>query len=122
MIVNTKTGELVYYQLKVEKIPNGQMYDPVSYENWKMLRELQPTKFKIPYNEYVELRNEEFLEEVERRKLVDFEIKTIYYKLTHEGIMEVKERMLNIQSSKNFNKWLMSDESVQLILNYGNNE
>ena len=47
---------VLYYLQKIDKNVSEQRYEPVSYEYWKMLRDLEPTKFGGDYDFYIRLK------------------------------------------------------------------
>ena len=72
---------VVYYLQKIDKNESEQRYEPVSYENWKMLRDLEPTKFINDYEWYVKSKKEQFEQQVERRKNCELEMMSKHYSL-----------------------------------------
>lgn len=115
-MLELKRGTLFYFN-KVDKNVRLDQYDPVSYEHWKMLRELEPTKFRLGYEAYVESKKVQFEEEVERRKNVDLELVSMYYNLHTDSIIKTKEFILNAQNDPFFDKWI-KPELVKEILEY----
>ena len=111
-----KYGNL-YYLEKIDKVVKPQQYEPVSYENWKLLRELEPTKFRDDYDTYVRLKEKQFNDEVERRKNVELELKVLTYSLRDDDIESTKENIKNTQKQDRFEKWV-NDELVKSILDY----
>jgi hypothetical protein len=103
-----KTGVLYYFE-KPDLNVNPQMYEPVSYENWKMLRELEPTKFVLDYPGYVELKKEQFDKEVENRKNTSLYLKSVYYSFYPEMIADTKKAIKRIVDSPFFQKWVTED-------------
>jgi len=108
---------VVYYLQKVDKNVSEQEYDPVSYEQWKMLRDLEPTKFRLDYDWYVKSKKEQFESEIERRKKCEFEFMTYSYSLHPADIDKTKQSIKDIQSSERFERWHWGD-FVESILNY----
>lgn len=107
---------VIYYLQKIDKIVSEQRYEPVSYEHWKMLRDLEPTKFDNDYNFYVELKKEQYESEVERRKNCESELVSKHYSLHPADIDKTKQTIKEIGSNERFVKWA-DDELVESILN-----
>jgi hypothetical protein len=107
---------IVHYLQKIDKNVSEQKYEPVSYEQWKMLRELEPTKFIFDYDFYVEVKKEQFENEIERRKNCEFEVMGYHYSLHPADIDKTKQTIKDIQSSERFEKWYRGD-LVESILN-----
>ena len=108
---------VVHYLQKIDKNVSEQLYEPVSYEQWKMLRELEPTKFIFDYDSYVKAKKEQFENEIERRKNCEFEVMAYQYSLHPADIDKTKQTIKDIQSSERFEKWYSGD-LVESILNY----
>lgn len=102
---------------KYQKKISPYLYDPVSYEQWKMLRELESTKFIVDYEFYVKLKMEQYNNEVERRKTATLELVGYMYNLHPTCIIKTKEQIRNIESDPLFEKW-QNDEIKEQILNY----
>jgi len=111
-----KVGNLFYLE-KIDKNVSKQTYEPVSYEQWKMLRELEPTKFILDYDYYVKLKKEQYDAEVERRKYCEFEYKGLTYNLHQSSIEDTKRLINDIKSGYRFEKWY-NPELVESVLNY----
>jgi hypothetical protein len=111
-----KVGNLFYLE-KIDKNVSKQTYEPVSYEQWKMLRELEPAKFILDYVYYVKLKKEQYDAEVERRKYCEFECKGLTYNLHQSSIEDTKRLINDIKSGDRFEKWY-NPELVESILNY----
>jgi hypothetical protein len=108
---------VVHYLQKIDKNVSEQEYDPVSYEQWKLLRDLEPTKFIFDYDFYVKVKKEQFENEIERRKECEFELMCFGYSLHPADIDKTKQSIKDIQSSERFEKWYSGDV-VESILNY----
>ena len=109
-------GNLFYLE-KIDKNVNKQMYEPVSYEQWKMLRELEPTKFIVGYDYYIKLKKEQYDAEVKRKEECVLELKDFLYNLDPSRIDNTKMLINEIQSGDRFEKWY-NPELVEAILNY----
>jgi len=108
---------VVYYLQKIDKEVKKEVYDPVSYEQWKLLRDLEPTKFRNDYDFYVQSKKEQFESEVERRKNCELELKSIHYSLHQADIEKTKQTIKDIQSNPRFDSWYHED-TIHAILNY----
>lgn len=110
---------ILHYYLKVEKIPHSDLYNPVSFEQWKMLRELEPSKFIVPYSTYVEMKNDEYLNEIERRKNCSLELKNFRYYLSGENSIDKpqKELIRKIENNPLFDYWVDKNHK-NWVLNY----
>ena len=108
---------VIYYLQKIDKNVSEQIYEPVSYEHWKMLRDLEPTKFSDDYDFYVRLKKEQYESEVERRKNCELELRCKHYTLHPADIDKTKESFRDIQSNERFESWY-NKELVETILNY----
>jgi len=108
---------VLYYLQKMDKRISEQLYEPISYEQWKLLRELEPTKFRNDYGWYVQSKKEQFELEVERRKNCEFEIMSKHYSLHPSDIDKTKQSIRDIQSNERFEKWY-NEGVVEAILNY----
>tara|TARA_R110000772_G_scaffold57747_5_gene130666 strand:- start:6155 stop:6505 length:351 start_codon:yes stop_codon:yes gene_type:complete len=106
---------VLYYFEHIDKNVNPEIYDPVSYEQWKMLRELEPTKFRNGYDFYVTSKKEQFDSEVERRKSCSLEIKTVHFDLTYQNLKGTQKTLTKIQENILFDKW-SDKELVNKIL------
>ena len=109
---------LLHYVQKIDKNVSEQRYEPVSYEYWKMLRELEPTKFENDYDFYIKLKKEQYESEVERRKNCTFELHSKHYSLHPSDIDKTKQSIRDIQSNELFEKWYDSEDVIESILNY----
>ncbi len=101
----------------VDKNVSEQIYEPVSYEHWKMLRDLEPSKMLGDYDSYVRLKKEQYESEVERRKNCELELRCKHYTLHPADIDKTKESFRDIQSNERFESWY-NKELVETILNY----
>lgn len=108
---------IVYYLQKIDKNVSEQIYEPISYEMWKMLRDLEPTKFRGDYDWYVRSKKEQFENEIERRKNCELELMSKSYSLHPSDIDKTKQSIKDIQSSERFVKWY-GEDVVETILNY----
>jgi len=109
---------VIYYLQKIDKNVSEQRYEPVSYEYWKMLRDLEPTKFGGDYDFYIRLKKEQYESEVERRKNCESELVSKHYSFFHpDDIDKTKQTIKEIRSNERFVKWA-DDELVESILNY----
>jgi len=108
---------VLYYLQKIDKNVSEQRYEPVSYEYWKMLRDLEPTKFGGDYDFYIRLKKEQYESEVERKKNCTFELASTSYTLHPADINKTKESIREIQSNERFVKWV-DHESAEAVLNY----
>ena len=108
---------VVFYLRKIDKNVNKQQYEPVSYEQWKMLRDLEPTKFINDYDWYVRSKKEQFESEVERRKNCELELMSYHYNLHPACIDKTKQSIVDIQSNERFENWFNRD-MIESILNY----
>lgn len=108
---------IVHYLQKIDKNVSEQIYEPVSYEMWKMLRDLEPTKFRGDYDWYVRSKKEQFENEIERRKNCEFELMAYRYSLHPSDIDKTKQSIKDIQSSERFERWY-GEDVAETILNY----
>lgn len=106
---------ILYYFENIDKNPNPEIYDPVSYEQWKMLRELEPTKFRKGYDYYVASKKEQFNREVEKRKNCSLELKNVHFDLTLHKLKGTQNTLIKIQENVLFDKWI-EKEIVESIL------
>jgi hypothetical protein len=115
-----QTGVLYYFDRPDPKV-NPEMYEPVSYENWKMLRELEPTKFTLDYDGYIQLKKEQFEREVEERKNVTFYLKSVLYSTRPEMIEQTRKSIRKIIENPFFDKWVRMEDSrmANIILTLG---
>lgn len=112
-----KCGNLYYLQ-KIDKNVSEQMYEPVSYEHWKMLRDLEPSKFLNDYDFYVKSKKEQFELDLERRSDCELVLNCQNYSLHPGDINRTKQVIKDIQSNERFVKWYPNNGVVELILNY----
>ena len=105
----------LFYFNRVDKNVRQDQYDPVSYEQWKMLRELEPTKFRHGYDAYVIMKREQYDEEVERRKNVTFELTSVYYNIDANSIVKTKQLIYNIQNNPFFEKWEKPELAKEIL-------
>ena len=112
-----KYGTLHYLQ-KIYKNVSEQRYEPVSCEQWKMLRELEPTKFRNDYDFYTKSKKEQYESEVERRKNCTIEVIGKHYSLHPADIDKTKQSIRDIQSNELFEKWYPNEDVIESILNY----
>lgn len=109
----------LYYLLKKDE--NAEFlenkYEPISFEYWKMLRSLEPTKIVNDYEYYVTLKEEQHLKEEERRKNCTLEANYLFYNLCSVDYLEkTRQSITEVQLSDRFEKWI-DNELVQNILN-----
>jgi hypothetical protein len=109
---------VIYYLQKIDKNVSEQIYEPVSYEHWKMLRDLEPTKFSDDYDFYVRLKKEQYESGVERRKNCEFDLHSKHYSLHPSDIDKTKQSIRDIQSNELFETWYDNGDVVESILNY----
>jgi hypothetical protein len=107
---------ILFYLNKVEKTVNPETYEPVSKESWKMLRDLEPGKFGLSYDSYVQLKKEQFDSEIERRKKSDYELISYHYNLY--DIIKTKQKINEIKSDPLFYKRQTDQEIIDYILSY----
>ena len=112
-----KYGTLHYLQ-RIDKNVSQQRYEPVSYEQWKMLRELEPTKLGDDYGFYTKLKKEQYESDVERRKNCTIEFLNKHYSLHPSDIDKTKQSIRDIQSNELFEKWYPNEDVIESILNY----
>lgn len=94
------------YLLSVDKNVDPEEYEPVSYEHWKMLKELEPTKFRGKYDAYIQSKNEQFLQEVENRKNQSFVLNYLTLSLLDRSIDESKEALSKITTNPLFHSFV----------------
>tara|TARA_R110000737_G_scaffold325769_1_gene339251 strand:+ start:904 stop:1260 length:357 start_codon:yes stop_codon:yes gene_type:complete len=109
---------LLHYLQKIDKNVSEQRYEPVSYEYWKRLRELEPTKLGNDYDFYTKLKKEQYESEIERRKNCEFELHSKHYSLHPSDIDKTKQSIRDIQSNELFETWYNSEDVIESILNY----
>ena len=107
----------IYYTKKPNPHVDEKFYEPVSFESWKMLRDLEPSKFGLPYEEYVEIKMAQFEAEKERRKNTSFELQSVFYSIRPEMIESTRKTLSKIKNDTFFNKWEgLGGEIVEFIL------
>jgi hypothetical protein len=116
-MTNTREVGTIYYTKKPNPNVDEKYYEPVSFESWKMLRDLEPSKFGLPYEDYVELKRNQFEEEKKRRSTVSLELCSVFYSLRPEMIESTRKSIEKIKSDPFFNQWEgPGEEIVALIL------
>jgi len=116
-MTNTSEVGTIYYTKKPNPNVDEKYYEPVSFESWKMLRDLGPSKFGLPYEDYVELKRNQFEEEKKRRGTVSLELCSVFYSLRPEMIESTTKSIEKIKSDPFFNQWEgPGKEIVALIL------
>lgn len=110
-----KIGTL-HYLRKIDKNVKEENYEPVSLENFRLLRDLEPGKFGLDYENYCALKKEQYNREVEQRKNCDYEM--IGYRYNLYDVEKTKKEIMEIISDDNFDKWLSEQELVDKVLNY----
>jgi hypothetical protein len=105
----------VIYYLRTPKPIIDEQYEPVSFEQWKMLRELEPTKFRLSYDDYVQTKKEQHEAMIESRKNASYELVSIAYSLDNRDIENTQTRIRDIVESDYFVKWI-GDEEVNDII------
>lgn len=118
-MINLKYGILHYFN-HVDKDVKLDQYDPVSYDQWKMLRDLEPTKFRGTYDEYVSIKKAQYDAEVLNRTKVKFTLEGFYYS-TREVADKViaKLEIEKIEANPLFNKWVY-EADINELKNYIN--
>lgn len=106
-----KEQGIIYYFERPDPNVNPQMYHPVSYEHWKMLRDLEPSKFNVDYECYVQLKEEQFEREVEYRKTVSIHLKSVYYSTHPKMIEQTRKSLRKIIENPFFDRWASTEES-----------
>jgi hypothetical protein len=112
----------VIYYLRTAKPILDETYEPVSFENWKMLRELEPTKFQLTYDEYVQSKKGQHEVMIESRRNAQHELVSIAYSLDERDIENTQTRIRAVVESDDFVEWLGDEEVnniIQEILEYG---
>jgi len=99
----------LYYLAKIDKRISADKYKPASYDQWVMLKELDPTKFLFDYNDYIKLKQKEYDEEVEFLKSQDLKLE--FFMITidirqPESIEKAKSKILEIESGEFFKNWV----------------
>jgi hypothetical protein len=110
---------VIFYLRTPEKIV-AETYEPVSREQWKMVRDLEPTKFSASYDGYVELKRQAHESMIEQRRNCSLELTSIYYSLHERDIEKTKNRLIEIQSADYFKEWVGegTTEKVKEIIEY----
>lgn len=107
----------IYYTKKPNPHVDEKFYEPVSFESWKMLRDLEPSKFGLPYEEYVEIKRTQFEAEKEKRKNTAFELQSVFYSIRPEMIESTRKALSKIKNDPFFNRWEgPGGEIVEFIL------
>ena len=112
---------VVHYLQKIDKRVKKEIYDPVSYDQWKMLRDLEPTKFINDYDFHVQSKKEQFELEVERKKNCELESKCKHYSLHPADIEKTKQTIKDIEANPRFVKWY-HEEFIKKVLNQNKDE
>lgn len=118
-MINLKYGFLPYFN-HVDKDVKLDQYDPVSYDQWKMLRDLEPTKFRGTYDEYVSRKKEQYDAEVLNRAKISLTLESFYYS-TREVADKVitKLNIEKIEANPLFDKWVY-EADINELKNYIN--
>lgn len=118
-MINLQYGLLHYFN-NVDKNVKMDQYDPVSYDQWKMLRDLEPTKFRGTYDEYVTRKREQYDAEVLNRAKISLTLETFVYS-TREFVDKVitKVNIEEIEANPLFNKWVY-EADINELKNYIN--
>lgn len=93
------------YLVKVDKNVNYEMYEPMSYDNWKLFRDLSPGKMGSTYKEYCDLKRKSYTDEIERRKDIEYELKMFQYDTNFTSLNKTKKAILEIENSDLFKEW-----------------
>lgn len=107
----------VIWYLQIPKPESKQLYEPVSYEHWKMLRDLEPTKFRNDYFTYVKIKEEAYNVMLKNKKESSFELLNYFYDINYHSIEGTKKAIQTISEDSFFEKWL-NKELVEQILKY----
>lgn len=110
---------VIYYLATPQPILD-ETYEPVSYEQWKMLRELEPSKFRLSYDDYVKSKKEQHESMIESRKNCSAELNNIYYSIDENDLEQTQNRIRGVKSDENFQKWIGGndiEEIIEYILN-----
>lgn len=109
-----KYGFLHYFN-NVDMDVKLDQYDPVSYDQWKMLRDLEPTKFRGTYDEYVTNKKAQYDAEVLNRTKIKFTLESFFYSTTkNEDKAIAKFDIEKIESNPLFNKWVNENDINEL--------
>jgi hypothetical protein len=116
---NLKYGFLHYFN-HVDKDVKLDQYDPVSYDQWKMLRDLEPTKFRGTYNQYVLNKREQYNAEVIIRAKVSLTLESFYFTTTNvEDRVITQVNIEKIEANPLFDKWV-NEADINELKNYIN--
>jgi len=107
----------LFYLKKYDEIKD-ETYEPVSKEYWKILRDLEPSKFGLTYSDYIELKREQHEKEINNRKKSSLELMTYTYSLNPIMLENTKKTIKEIQSNELFERWVTEKEIIDYILNY----
>ena len=107
---------VIYYLLKVDKNVNPKNYEPCSFEQWKMLRDLEPSKFGNDYDFYVKLKEDQFKQEQERRENCSLDLHSVMYSLYDSDIDSTRDNINKIESNILFKEWV-KPETIEIIKN-----
>jgi len=108
----------LHYLIEIDKTIPVDKYKPASYDQWIMLKELEPTKFGYDYQLYINLKEKEFNEEVESLKNCAFKLETITIAIdirVVETIEKLKNKIKEIETNVLFNRWLNPIEVKDLL-------
>jgi hypothetical protein len=114
MILESDYGILHYFKT-INKYVNPQMYEPVSFENWKMLRELEPGKFSGGYEFYIKSKEEQYEVEVERRRNCEIELCSVHYNIDKNNLEDTKKNLKIIEGDILFEKWVNKELANKII-------
>ncbi len=113
---NISKQGVIFYLLKVDKDVNPKNYEPCSFEQWKMLRDLEPSKFGNDYDFYVKLKEDQFKQEQKNRENCSLELHSVMYSLYDSDIDSTRDNINKIESNILFKEWV-KPETIEIIKN-----
>jgi hypothetical protein len=110
---------VIYYLEQIDKNIPKDKYKPVSYDQWLMLKELEPSKFGFSYKDYIKIKKEQFNQETEQLKDATLRLQSIMLAIdirNPKSIQTAKDKIKEIESGNFFDSWPNKQE-VDSILN-----
>jgi len=114
--ITNKIGVIYYFNKPKTVIKED--YEPMDFKSWKLYREIEPSKFGLNYRDYIRLKEEQFLTDVERNKKVSMELNSLMYSLYDSEITETINLINSTQNDENFIKWVDNNIVNKILIDY----
>ena len=107
-----KMGFVHYFRRKPKVIESD--YEPMSFDLWKMFRDLEPSKFGLNYETYIRIKKEQYETKLESQKNVTLELVAFRYDLNEFELPHTKKEIGKIETDPLFEKWVQMEKIKEI--------